>query len=201
MPPPPLAKLVKTLIRVNPPDFSLCGAYGSSTWRRAWTNLQTKLHILRAGTFKESMGARHWGGIGFSYQPARLHRLTEFIPWNRFLGSINVQKYGLRTRNFRPTLSSATVPLRGGSENAQKREAQKEEERGRKRGGGRMRVEKMISRYFWHCDGLRLRQIMLKYLMVLPKILIHYSPLIVWQAHLDFYVQYNSTHLLWKIEI
>ena len=32
-----------------------------------------------------------WGlGIGLSYRPARLHRLAEFIPWNRFLGSINV---------------------------------------------------------------------------------------------------------------
>ncbi len=28
--------------------------------------------------------------IGLSYRPAMLHRLAEFIPWNRFLGSINV---------------------------------------------------------------------------------------------------------------
>jgi hypothetical protein len=28
-----------------------------------------------------------------SYRPARLHRLTESIPQNRFLGSINVYKY------------------------------------------------------------------------------------------------------------
>jgi hypothetical protein len=48
-----------------------------------------------AGIFKESMGARNRGGIGLSYRPARLHRLAEFIPWNRFLGSINVLKYGL----------------------------------------------------------------------------------------------------------
>ncbi len=44
----------------------------------------------RDGIFKESMGARNRGGIGLSYRPARLHRLAEFIPWNRFLGSINV---------------------------------------------------------------------------------------------------------------
>ncbi len=44
----------------------------------------------RAGIFKESMGARNRGGIGLSYRPARLHRLAEFIPWNRFLGSENV---------------------------------------------------------------------------------------------------------------
>jgi hypothetical protein len=37
--------------------------------------------ILRAGIFKKSMGARHWGGIGLSYRPARLHRLAEFIPF------------------------------------------------------------------------------------------------------------------------
>jgi hypothetical protein len=42
------------------------------------------------------MGARHRVGIGLSYRPARLHRLAEFIPWYRFLGSINVKKYGLR---------------------------------------------------------------------------------------------------------
>jgi hypothetical protein len=29
----------------------------------------------RAGIFKKSMGARHRGGIGFLYRPARLHRL------------------------------------------------------------------------------------------------------------------------------
>jgi hypothetical protein len=44
----------------------------------------------RAGIFKKSMGARHRVGIGFSYRPARPHRLAECIPWNRFLGSINV---------------------------------------------------------------------------------------------------------------
>jgi hypothetical protein len=41
------------------------------------------------------MGARNRGGIGFSYQPARLHRLAEFIPWNQFRGPINIEKYGL----------------------------------------------------------------------------------------------------------
>jgi hypothetical protein len=41
---------------------------------------------------KKSMGARHRGGIGFSYRPARLHRLAEFIPWNQCRGPI---KYGL----------------------------------------------------------------------------------------------------------
>jgi hypothetical protein len=48
------------------------------------------LEAARAGIFKESMGARNQGGIGLSYRPARLHRLAEFIPWNRFLSSMNV---------------------------------------------------------------------------------------------------------------
>jgi hypothetical protein len=43
----------------------------------------------RAVIFKKSMGARHRGGIGFSYRPARLQRLAEFIPWNQFRGPIN----------------------------------------------------------------------------------------------------------------
>ncbi len=44
----------------------------------------------RAGIFKQSMGARNRVGIEISYRPTRLHRLAEFIPWHRFLGSINV---------------------------------------------------------------------------------------------------------------
>jgi hypothetical protein len=40
--------------------------------------------------FKQSMGARDRVVIGLSYRPAWLHRMAEFIPWNRFLGSINV---------------------------------------------------------------------------------------------------------------
>jgi hypothetical protein len=50
------------------------------------------VHLLqnRAGIFKESMGARNRGGRGLSYRPARLHRLAEFIPWNRFRGPIHV---------------------------------------------------------------------------------------------------------------
>ncbi len=43
-----------------------------------------------AGIFEQSMGARNQVGIGFSYRPAKLHRLPEWIPWNRFLGYIEV---------------------------------------------------------------------------------------------------------------
>jgi hypothetical protein len=46
--------------------------------------------VYCAGIFKQSMGARNRVGIGFSYRPARLHRLAELVSWNRFLGSIKV---------------------------------------------------------------------------------------------------------------
>ncbi len=47
-----------------------------------------------------SVGARNRVRLGLSYRPARLHRLAEFIPWNRFLCSINVLKYGLWRIDF-----------------------------------------------------------------------------------------------------
>ncbi len=40
------------------------------------------------------MGTGNRGGKGLSYRPARLHRLAEFIPWNRFLGSISFKNTG-----------------------------------------------------------------------------------------------------------
>jgi hypothetical protein len=42
-----------------------------------------KLHDrsnIRAGVFKQSMGARIRVGVGLSYRAARLHRLAELIP-------------------------------------------------------------------------------------------------------------------------
>ncbi len=67
--------------------------------QRINTNIQYILY--RAGIFKQSTGARNRVGIELSNRPARLHRLAEFVPWNRFLCSINVYKYGLSssTRN------------------------------------------------------------------------------------------------------
>jgi hypothetical protein len=58
--------------------------------RLSWLTNSALVHEPEAGIFKQSMGARNQVGIGLSYRPARLHRLAEFIPWNRFLGSINV---------------------------------------------------------------------------------------------------------------
>jgi hypothetical protein len=51
--------------------------------------------VNSAGIFKQSMRARN--RIGLSHWPARLHSLAELIPWNRFLGSLKVKKFGLST--------------------------------------------------------------------------------------------------------
>jgi hypothetical protein len=55
-------------------------------------------------------GYRNRVGIGLSYRPARLHRLAELIPWNRFLGSLNVRKFrlGIIVRGQRATHLSKT---------------------------------------------------------------------------------------------
>ena len=45
--------------------------------------------------FEQSMGSRNRVGTGLSYRPARLHSLSELVPWNRFLGSLKVYKFGL----------------------------------------------------------------------------------------------------------
>jgi hypothetical protein len=46
--------------------------------------------VCCAGIFKQSMGARNRVGIAFSYRPARLHSLSELVPWKRFLGFLKV---------------------------------------------------------------------------------------------------------------
>jgi hypothetical protein len=74
----------------------LCSRY-SATWQwhsAPFKNTEFWLEIC-AGIFKQSMGARNRVGIGLLYQPARLHRLAEVNPWNRFLGYLNVQNFGL----------------------------------------------------------------------------------------------------------
>jgi hypothetical protein len=47
-----------------------------------------------AGIFKQSMGARNRVGIGLSYRTARLNRMAELVPWNRFLGSLKFKNSG-----------------------------------------------------------------------------------------------------------
>jgi hypothetical protein len=57
--------------------------------------------IACAGLFEQSVGARNQEGIGLTYWLARLHRLAELIPWNRFLGSLKVKKFRLSLKGKR----------------------------------------------------------------------------------------------------
>jgi hypothetical protein len=52
-----------------------------------------------AGILEQCMGARNRVGIGFSHRPARLNRLAESIPGNRFLVSLQIYKFCLKIRN------------------------------------------------------------------------------------------------------
>jgi hypothetical protein len=78
-----------------------CSSVANQVTRRKWKG-GGGVVVTRAGIFKKSMGARHRVGIGLLYRPARLHRLAEFIPWNRFRGPIHVQKYQLRAHICKP---------------------------------------------------------------------------------------------------
>ncbi len=59
------------------------------------THSFVSLWLTCAGIFKQSMGARNRVVIGMSYRTARLHSLAELVPWNRFLDSLKVSKFGL----------------------------------------------------------------------------------------------------------
>ncbi len=59
-----------------------------------FTSFHQLKHTSSAGVFKPSMRARNRVGIGLSYRPARLHRLAELVPWNRFLGSLKFKNSG-----------------------------------------------------------------------------------------------------------
>jgi hypothetical protein len=95
-----LAQLIDFLIRrcyVNPRKFDPTCLFKLSIRLRQYIGADVlfppillALWIFRAGIFKKSMGDRNREGKGLSYRPARLHRLAEFIPWNRFPGSLNV---------------------------------------------------------------------------------------------------------------
>jgi hypothetical protein len=43
-----------------------------------------------SGIFKHSMGAWNRVRIGLLYRTARVQRLAELLPWNRFVGSLKV---------------------------------------------------------------------------------------------------------------
>jgi hypothetical protein len=103
-----LAKQVFTQV-ISPLVSLVSGSFHEKTELRHFSNLFKVLYIrhFRAGIFKQFMGlgtGKEY--LGLSYRPAGLHRLAEFIPWNRFLGSINVSKYGLQ----HPRPASHTLP-------------------------------------------------------------------------------------------
>ncbi len=52
-------------------------------------------YVASTEILEQSMGAENRVGIGLSYRAARQHRLAESIPWNRFLGSLKVEKFRL----------------------------------------------------------------------------------------------------------
>jgi hypothetical protein len=88
----------------------MCGESTGDERLLIWPLLKRKVSLSAwAGIFKKSMGARHWVGRGLSYRPARLHRLAEFIPSNRFLDSINVEKYGLWLLLFKENREKRTA--------------------------------------------------------------------------------------------
>jgi hypothetical protein len=62
-----------------------------------FSRIQIRNEQVRAGIFKPSMGARN--RVIVPARQATYLRLAEFILWNLFLGSINVEKYGLWIRN------------------------------------------------------------------------------------------------------
>jgi hypothetical protein len=76
------------------------------TWWAGTTTGPARARICRS--FKETryrFSAWRAGTKPFlSYWTARLHRLAKSIPRNRFLGSINVYKYGLRLHRLGGTI-------------------------------------------------------------------------------------------------
>jgi len=53
------------------------------------------VNLLRSPGIDFQPGGSVWQPY-LTYRLARIHRLAELIPWNRFLGSLNVYKFGLR---------------------------------------------------------------------------------------------------------
>ncbi len=77
VPPPPLPP---------PPQFGEAGKGGMEG-----TTREERIEIGGcAGILEQSMGAIEPSGIRVAVLAARLHRLAESIPWNRFLGSLKV---------------------------------------------------------------------------------------------------------------
>jgi hypothetical protein len=80
------------------PRRSIIGCFLKFLPLVAKAGLNRTLFEISAGIFKQSMGARNRVGIGLSYRPARLHRLSELAPWKRFLGSF--KRFQIRAQLF-----------------------------------------------------------------------------------------------------
>ena len=65
-------------------------AYYFLIWEPVFVNL-----LRSTGIDSRSLAGRHDNPILSTGLPNRLHKLAESIPWNRFLGSLNVYKFGL----------------------------------------------------------------------------------------------------------
>jgi hypothetical protein len=52
--------------------------------------------VINCDGILEQSRAKNQVEIELPYRPARLHMLVESIPWNKFLGSLQVLKYRLR---------------------------------------------------------------------------------------------------------
>jgi hypothetical protein len=57
-----------------------------------------RLQIRAQATLASGIGSldRFLGSLNVYKYGLRLHWIAELVPWNRFLGSLNVYKYGLR---------------------------------------------------------------------------------------------------------
>jgi hypothetical protein len=78
---------------VQPKTIIICVSLIQATENNSQTVVlhhSRKLRDNSAGILEQSMWARNRVGIWLSYRPARLHRLAESFPWNRFLGSLKV---------------------------------------------------------------------------------------------------------------
>ncbi len=95
--------------------FGLPGSGSGSAFPTELGSVSCPDQASSAGIFKKSMGARNRVEIGLSYQHSRLHSLADLVPWNRFLGSINVYNFGLRSARLHGFLvESACTEVRRG---------------------------------------------------------------------------------------
>jgi hypothetical protein len=111
---------VQSLYLHSPQRPALITKFAVLIWKNIcytvyWCTVHCKCTVSWAWIFKQSLEARNRVGIELSYRPARLHSLAELVPWNRFLGSWKVYKFGLSplTPNARySNTSSATTLLK-----------------------------------------------------------------------------------------